>query len=230
MDLSRGLGRPKAVLFDAGGTLVQLHVERLSAALTKRGHDPHELDDGFWAAMVLLDDEFGPDAGAWDDWWHAWLARFAGNCRVPRDVMAEAWDEANAEALLWDQPIEGALECLTRLREGGIHVGVVSNADGRIEEGLSSAGLRSLLDVVVDSTVVGVAKPDPAIFDHALTPLGVAARECWYVGDTVAYDAAAADAAGLLSWVVDHRGLHTVHHPRRVRDLRELADLALSRA
>src|SRR5688500_14982964 len=93
VDFAEGFGRPrrrprpKAVLFDAGGTLVQLHVERLSAALTQRGHDPHELDAGFWAAMVLLDDEFGPDAGAWDDWWDAWLARFAGNCRVPREVM-----------------------------------------------------------------------------------------------------------------------------------------------
>lgn len=216
------------MLFDAGGTLVQLHVERLAAALSRRGHDPHELDAAFWSVMVLLDDEFGPDAGAWDDWWGAWLDRFAGSCRVPRDVMAAAWDEANAEAMLWDQPIDGARECLLRLREGGIRVGVVSNADGRIEQGLERAGLRDLLDVVVDSTVVGVAKPDPAIFAYALEPLGLTAEQCWYVGDTVAYDAAAADAAGLLSWVVDHKGLHTVHHPRRVGDLRELADAALA--
>ena len=221
---------PRAVLFDAGGTLVQLHVERLAAGLTARGHDPHELDDAFWATLVLLDDEFGPDAGAWDSWFSDWLDRMADTSRVPRDVMVDAWKEADAEAFLWDQPIAGAVECLTRLREGGLPVGVVSNADGRIDEALARAGLRDLLDVVVDSGVVGVAKPDPAIFEHALTPLGVAPTDAWYLGDTVLYDAAAADRAGLLSWVVDHKGLHSVQHPRRVADLREFADLALTAA
>ena len=219
---------PRAVLFDAGGTLVQLHVERLAAGLSARGHDPHELDDAFWATLVLLDDEFGPDAGAWDSWFSSWLDRMADTSRVPRDVMVEAWKEADAEAFLWDQPIDGALECLTRIREAGMPVGVVSNADGRIDEALARAGLRNLLDVVVDSGVVGVAKPDPAIFAHALDPLGVQPEEAWYLGDTVRYDAAAADAAGLVSWVVDHKGLHTAEHPRRVSDLYEFADVALA--
>jgi hypothetical protein len=43
----------------------------------------------------------------------------------------------------------------------------------------------------------------------------------------VTYDMAAADAAGLLGWVIDHRGLHTVDHPRRVASLAEFADRVL---
>jgi putative hydrolase of the HAD superfamily len=82
--------------------------------------------------------------------------------------------------------------------------------------------------VIVDSTLVVVHKPDPAIFTHALEPLGVEPEQAWYLGDTVAYDAAAADAAGLTSWVIDHRGLHTVEHPRRVRTLDEFAAAALA--
>lgn len=226
--LRRELPRPEAVLFDAGGTLVQLHADRLAAALRTRGHDPHELSDAFWRTLVLLDDEFGPGAGDWGDWFPRWLGRIAEGCRVPADVMDAAWTEADDEALLWDHPIPGAAECLARLDAAGIAVGVVSNADGRIAEALERAGLAAHLRVVVDSTVVGVAKPDPAIFDHALQPLGVSAAQAWYVGDTVAYDAAAADAAGLLSWIVDHPGLHTVAHPRRVRSLAELADAALA--
>jgi putative hydrolase of the HAD superfamily len=222
------LAPPAGVLFDAGGTLLQVHVERLAGELRVRGHDPAELDEAFWRTLVLLDAEFGPHAGGFDDWWHAWLDRWAGHCSVPTDVLAEAWDAADRDESLWSQPISGATECLTRLREAGLPLGIVSNADGRVAESLGRLGLAPFFDVIVDSGVVGVAKPDPRIFDHAMEELRTPRERTWYLGDTVAYDAAAADAAGLVSWVVDHRGLHTAEHPRRVGSLVEFADLALS--
>ena len=222
------LRRPAGVLFDAGGTLVQVHTERLAEALSRRGHDPHELDDAFWRTLVLLDHEFAPSSGMFDDWFERWLAKMARHSGVPEDVMLGAWREADDPHFLWDQPIDGARDCLQRLRDGGVRVGVVSNADGRVAGALERAGLANLLDVIVDSGVVGVAKPDPAIFGHALEPLRLTAAQTWYLGDTVTYDMAAADAAGLLGWVVDHRGLHTVDHPRRVGSLAEFADIVLS--
>jgi putative hydrolase of the HAD superfamily len=219
--------RPAGVLFDAGGTLVQVHTERLADALRRRGHDPEDLDSSFWRTLVLLDHEFGPDAGVWDDWFPRWIGKIGERGGVPVDVMLDAWSEADDEHFLWDLPLEGAPECLTALREGGVRVGVVSNADGRVEGALERAGLADLLEVIVDSGVVGVAKPDPAIFDFALQPLGLTAEQTWYLGDTVAYDMAAADAAGLLGWVIDHRGLHTVDHPRRVGSLAEFTERVL---
>ena len=220
-------GRPAGVLFDAGGTLVQVHTERLAEALRKRGHDPADLDESFWRTLVLLDHEFSPRAGVWDDWFPRWIAKIGSRGGVPAEVMLDAWHEADDEHFLWDLPLDGAAACLTRLRDGGVRVGVVSNADGRVEGALQRAGLADLLEVIVDSGVVGVAKPDPRIFDYALEPLGLAPEQTWYLGDTVAYDMAAADAAGLLGWVIDHRGLHTVHHPRRVGSLAEFADRVL---
>ncbi len=219
---------PAGVLFDAGGTLVQVHTERLADALRARGHDPAELDDAFWRTLVRLDHEFAPAVGAWDDWFLRWLTQLGTSCGVPEGVMHDAWAAADRDAFLWDRPMDGAAECLTELRDAGVRVGVVSNSDGRVAEALERAGLADLLEVIVDSGVVGVAKPDPAIFRHALDPLGLAPDETWYLGDTVAYDAAAADAAGLVSWVIDHRGLHTVDHPRRVATLAEFADAALA--
>ena len=220
-------GRPAGVLFDAGGTLVQIHTERLAGALRKRGHDPADLDDAFWRTLVLLDHEFSPQAGVWDEWFPRWIGAIGARGGVPEDVMLAAWHEADDEDFLWDVPLDGAAECLTRLRDAGIRVGVVSNADGRVSAALERAGLAHLLEVIVDSGVVGVAKPDPRIFHHALTPLGLTPERTWYLGDTVAYDAAAAEAAGLTAWVIDHRGLHTVHHPRRVGSLAEFADRVL---
>ena len=216
------------MLFDAGGTLVQVHVERLAEALRKRGHDPHELDTAFWRTLALADHEFSPRAGVFDDWFPAWLDSIAEHARIPSDVMAEAWDEADDFNHLWDQPIPGAVECLTTLRDAGLRVGVVSNSGGQAAGALERAGLADLLEVIVDSTVVGVHKPDPAIFDHALEPLGLEPSETWYIGDTITYDIAAADAAGLLGWVIDHRGLHTIHHPRRVGSLEEFTDIVLA--
>jgi HAD superfamily hydrolase (TIGR01509 family) len=220
--------RPQGVLFDAGGTLVRIHADRLAAALRVRGANPHNLGDAFWRMLVRLEDDFSPSVGEFWDWWPRWLANLANCCGVPARVMAEAFREADQVQNLWDDPLPGAAECLLQLREAGIRLGVVSNADGRIAETLDRAGLAELLDVIVDSTVVGVYKPDPAIFDHALKPLGLEAAETWYLGDTVAYDAVAADAAGLMSWIIDHAGLHTVDHPRRVRSLAEFTGIVLT--
>jgi putative hydrolase of the HAD superfamily len=222
------LTRPAGVLFDAGGTLLQVHTERLAEALRRRGHDPHELDAAFWKTLVLLDHEFAPHSGQWDDWFEQWIARIGEHSDVPGDVMVAAWHDADDPDFLWDLPIPGALECLTDLRDAGVRVGVVSNADGRVEAALERAGLAGLLEVIVDSGVVGVAKPDPAIFEHALAPLGLRPEQTWYLGDTVAYDMVAADAAGLTGWVVDHRGLHTVEHPRRVGSLAEFTSIVLT--
>lgn len=219
---------PRGVLFDAGGTLVQVHADRLAAALRARDQEPRDLGAAFWQTMTLLEDECGPEAGVWEDWFPQWLARMAATCGVPHDVMAAAWRETDDAQHLWDDPIPGAAACLRRLRAHGVRVGVVSNSGGGATAALERAGLADLLEVIVDSSVVGVAKPDPAIFAHALEPLGLAPSETWYLGDTVAYDAAAADAAGLQSWIIDHPGLHTVPHPRRVRSLDEFADAVLA--
>jgi putative hydrolase of the HAD superfamily len=224
------VARLRGVLFDAGGTLVQVHTDRLADELRARGADPGDLSDAFWRTLVLLDAEFGPAAGEQTDWWSAFLARMAEHSALPVDLVAEAWTAADERQHLWDDPIPGAHECVTRLREAGLRVGVVSNSDGRVEGALARANLAELFEVIVDSGVVGVAKPDPAIFAYALDALGLTPAETWYIGDTVTYDAAAADAAGLQSWVIDHRGLHTADHPRRVRTLADFADAAIAAA
>ncbi len=207
---------------------MSVHLERLASELRVRGHEPGDLDTSFWRTLVLLDSEFSPGDQGWGDWFPRWLARWAETCAIPTADLVAAWDAADRDMSLWGAVLPGTTECLTRLREAGIRLGVVSNADGRIAESLGHAGLAGFFDVIVDSTVVGVAKPDPRVFDLALAELGTAPEETWYVGDTVAYDAAAADAAGLVSWVVDHQGLHTLPHPRRVRSLTAIADAALA--
>jgi HAD superfamily hydrolase (TIGR01549 family) len=93
---------------------------------------------------------------------------------------------------------------LRKLAARGVKLGIVSNADGTIQEQLRRGqicqlgeGLGVPVLAIVDSHVVGVAKPAAEIFRHALDPLGVAPEHAVYVGDTVRYDVRGARAAGL---------------------------------
>ena len=80
---------------------------------------------------------------------------------------------------------------------------------------------------MVDSAVVGVAKPDPAIFGIALAALGVPASErVLYVGDSLRYDVTGARAAGLQPVHLDPNGFCPA--PDGHRHIRTLAELAQS--
>ena len=78
--------------------------------------------------------------------------------------------------------------------------------------------------IVIDSAVVGVAKPDPAIFSFALDALGVPPSEAvLHVGDSLRYDVAGALAAGLQPVHLDPYGF--CPEPDGHQHIRRLADL-----
>ncbi len=113
-------------------------------------------------------------------------------------------------AWLWRFPIAASVTALAALHERGIPIGVVSNAAGQIESVLRRAGVCQVgegdavpVRCVVDSHVVGVAKPDPRIFAPALAALGCTAERVAYVGDSVTIDVAGARAAGLQPVLLD---------------------------
>ena len=80
-----------------------------------------------------------------------------------------------------------------------------------------------LLDIIiVVGYLVGLSKPDPAIFRHALERLGVEPREAVFVGDSYAHDALAARAAGLAAVLIDPLDLHPEAVCPRIRRLGDL--------
>jgi len=104
---------------------------------------------------------------------------------------------------LWNVPLPGVADALAALRAAGLRLVVVSNADGTVERGLTRAGLRGLLDVVIDSHVVGFEKPDPRIFAHALAGSGASPDNTLHVGDLYAADVVGARAAGVHALLLD---------------------------
>jgi putative hydrolase of the HAD superfamily len=119
---------------------------------------------------------------------------------VPRERLGEVRSclrRMHHERHLWSSVAERSAESLQRLRAAGLRLGVVSNSDGRVEQALEAAGLRNYFDVVIDSALVGLEKPDPRIFHAALDALGVAPGEALYVGDLYEVDVIGARAAGM---------------------------------
>jgi putative hydrolase of the HAD superfamily len=87
-------------------------------------------------------------------------------------------------------------EVVTRLAQR-YRLGIVSNFTGNLEPCLEELGLRSLFGAVSDSSVVGVAKPAPRIFEVTLEALGVEPQMAWMVGDNFEADVRAAARLGL---------------------------------
>ena len=129
---------------------------------------------------------------------------------------------------LWSAVLPGVPQALARLRDAGLRLVVVSNADGTVEEGLTRAGLRGYLDAVVDSQVVGYEKPDPRIFTHALRLFHSSPARTLHVGDFYAADVAGARAAGVHAVLLDPHGDWGAQDCPVARDLTEVADTLLS--
>ncbi len=86
---------------------------------------------------------------------------------------------------------------------GTYQLGVISNNFGNTRGWCDEYDLSPLLDVIVDSTALGVAKPDARIFQHALSELGVSPNEAVYVGDSFVPDMMGAKAVGMwTAWLI----------------------------
>ena len=80
---------------------------------------------------------------------------------------------------------------------------VISNNFGNTQGWCDEYGLSPLLEVIIDSTVLGIAKPDARIFEAALSELGVMPSQAIYVGDSYAADMVGGKNAGLwTAWLV----------------------------
>jgi HAD superfamily hydrolase (TIGR01549 family) len=116
----------------------------------------------------------------------------------------------------------GTREALERLKSQGFKLAVVSNADGNVEKDAKDFRLAPFFDAIVDSHVVGVAKPDPRIFQIALERLGVTPEQARYAGDIYSIDMVGARAAGIEAALIDqHDRYHWVEH-RKIRHVGQL--------
>ena len=91
--------------------------------------------------------------------------------------------------------IEKETSILTQLKQKYPMV-LVSNFYGNVQAVLGDFGLLKYFDQIIESAVVGVRKPDPAIFGLGVKALDMPAREIVVVGDSYAKDIVPAEANG----------------------------------
>ena len=222
----------RAVLFDAGHTLLELDNARLTAQLGSRGHrvSERQVVEAERRARIRLDGEQAAQPTRARLGAGRYLRYLLGGLGITgeEDVAAiTAWRRGfNLPVGLCHQADAQAVDALTSLRAAGVITGVVSNSNGSVRQALERAGLAPLLDFVIDSTVVGIAKPDPRVFALGLQAAGVEAREAVYIGDSYFVDVVGARGAGLGAVLFDPGGVWGARDCPSVAGLREAADRA----
>ena len=104
---------------------------------------------------------------------------------------------------LWQRMIPGTPAALEKIQTKGLVMGVVSNADGRVEEILKKVGIADYFSIIIDSHIEKVEKPDPEIFRRALKRLNLKAEETIYLGDFYSIDVIGSRKAGLGAVLID---------------------------
>ena len=231
---------PKAVLLDSGGVFLLPESPRIVAAFARAGITvaSDRLPDAHYRAAATFTTALDVVAD-WVGSWQAYLRAYVAACTddvaddiADDDEIHRHLDSEFADAALWLDVIPGAVPGLRDLAATGVRLGVVSNADGLMAQRLRDLeilqvgpGLGVEVASVIDSGAVGVMKPDPRIFELALTALDVSAAEAWYVGDMPAFDVVGARRAGLRPFLMDPLALHTDATYDRIGSLTELAAL-----
>jgi HAD superfamily hydrolase (TIGR01549 family) len=221
--------RVRALLFDFGNTLAFIDYALLAREFGNLGLDVDAaaLERAEYAGRAALDKIMMSPAGPRDPeqpyrhYFRAWM-KAAG---VPDDQVrtyGARFAQLHVESTLWRVVRPGTHDALERLKSAGFKLAIVSNADGRVEDDARRFALAPFFDVIIDSQVVGVEKPDPRIFRIALDRLGVGPDEVRYAGDIYSIDMVGAHAAGIDARLVDCLGSYSWVEHQTIRHISEL--------
>lgn len=179
----------KGIFFDIGWTLMR---PRRSWFLSDFLYDmlPSETSEDIFAqafesAMYILDDNHKMDTLQQEEqqFFLFYQAVFA---QLPHLGLGESAAKAVAHDKVFNYRnyifFEDALPVLTRLKRK-FRLGVISDTWPSATEFLKGAGLYDLFDSITFSCQLGVFKPDPVLYNHALAGLGLPPEKTFFVDD-----------------------------------------------
>ena len=227
----------EAVLVDVGGVLVLPDQDRMAGAFERAGVrvDRDRLDRAHYAGVAALTEFNEGDREVWA----AYNRAYARSCDTPADAFGDVVEHLLNEFAtgeVWSRTVHGSVDALRRLGALGVRLAIVSNADGNAEQRLADdavcqvgPGRGATVEAIFDSTVIGVAKPDPRIFEMALDALAVPAAHAIHVGDTPGADVDGARAAGVRPILIDPYDFHSDLDVERVSSLVDVVELVRTR-
>ncbi len=235
--------RFRAICLDLDGTLlddeasVELSVERAVEelvaaypALDLRGLTTayHRVDSAFWdtpMGIAVMRGEVAGADGRLERWREALALCGCDDASAARDALEAYVGHRNSICI----PYPDTSALLDALPDG-MRVAIITNGPKLSQrEKIQAAKFNSAAHAIAISGELGVAKPDAAIFRHALEALGVEPHEALHVGDSLSSDVAGANSAGLTSVWLNRIGAQrragdpTPQH--EIESLRELLKL-----
>ena len=206
----------KAVLFDFDGTLriptpsptdaFIMQAELLGISVSPQSARQVRIwAHAYWGHDKQVKKDF--DRLGESEFWVYYSTRLLEMMQAPREML-----ECAREISLWFREgykpsvkvADGAVETLHALKAQGYRLALISNRSLPLYEAVSELELDGFFDLQLAAGEVGVWKPDPAIFTHALGRLGnLRPENCIYVGDNYFADAVGARAAGLQPIIFD---------------------------
>ena len=225
-------GAYDAVIFDAGGVFVLPDPTVIAPLLAPFGGslDLEQHCRAHYAAMAAKSRADDAELN-WQTYNETYVATVGVDASMT-EIAAQLLDRTRS-ADLWRYPIAENVAAIGVLQQHGVPMSVVSNAAGQIEWVLEWAGVcqrgngpLTAMRTIIDSEVVGVAKPNPKIFEFALVEHAESPRErILYVGDSVSMDVNGSRAAGLVPVLIDPFDDHEGADFARVKSVGDLVDL-----
>jgi HAD superfamily hydrolase (TIGR01549 family) len=177
------------LFFDLGNTLIseematECRIQELVSSLERYG--THRTIEEVRAAFRKASEEFAPRliTGA--------IEKLIDDLECRQLIEAEARYQKELEA-----PYEGAEQTL-RMLSSRYQIGIIANQSAGTEERLTKWGLMPFVSICLSSAEVGLAKPDPAIFQLALSLSGSEPEQAVMIGDRLDNDIR---PARLLGW------------------------------
>ena len=218
----------RTVSFDAGGVLVNPNWDRVAAALAARGvaADARALERAEPAAKKRFDR--APTIEKTNDAQRGWLYFnyvLEGAGIAPSPATDSALDELqvyHTQNNLWESITPGTEQALDAIRRRGLTTIIVSNANGRLHALLDRLDLTRYFDVIVDSFVEQVEKPDPRLFQIAMARADAVPSRTLHVGDLYHVDVAGARSAGMHPLLIDPADLYRDADCPRVRSVADV--------
>jgi HAD superfamily hydrolase (TIGR01509 family) len=217
-------GKPQVVLFDVGNTLLFPNWPRILAPLRARGIWPTTdvLQDTERKTKRQFDEEMVVRHGKVDhSFWEIFYTRLLDSVGQPDPQLQQQLIAGTHTSANWDIVTPGTREILERIGRQ-YRIGVISNADGKIDQVLNLCGIGDCFLHITDSGIVGHEKPHPAIFAAALEKMRVPANQAIYVGDVYSVDYLGATNAGMQAVIFDVAGAYRNNGMPRVESLLEL--------
>lgn len=220
--------RIETVFLDAGGVIVFPNWDRISDTLARHGVSvsADRLDRADPHARRALD--VPATIARTDDHSRGWnyFNLVLEHARVPLSASTDAalaeLRDYHRQRNLWERIPDHVRPALAALK-ARYRVVVVSNANGTLQQAFDRLGLAPLVDLILDSAVEGVEKPDPRLFRIALDRAGADAATTVHVGDLYHVDVVGARAAGIRAMLVDSAALYGDVDCQRYPSLAEIA-------